>query len=320
MDTIPADQITVVTAIFDLTIRDPNRSRSIDDYMKLGNTLLNMPINLFIVAEPHLSPIIWKQRAKMGLLDRTFIYTLRLEDSPLYRYHYDIERCHKHGDIPGEMSPTKDTPYYTIVGWTRYWIIQQSIKLNPFNSIGRMWIDYGLFHLYSGREIVMGDRFIQCLSGIPVDKIKLLVMRDTAEVEIADRRAYFSVRQTKVAGGICCGPDKLLDWMSSEVMVEIEHCMSYRYPALDETVLNMVYTLNPDKFAPYYGFYPDIVPNFLGCVDNLRTVIMNLNHCLHHGMVDKAKRISQYILDGLDNKTIAVDSAMEGRLRAIANT
>jgi uncharacterized protein HtrL/YibB-like len=316
MNTIPLDKLTVVTAIFDLSIRDPNRTRSIDDYMKIGRTLLDLPVNLFIVTDPHLSPIIWQHRRKLGFLDRTFIYTLKLEDSPFYRYHYEIEKLYNNGHRPIGLDPIGDTAYYTILGWTRYWIIQESIRLNPFESNGRMWVDFGLFHLYPNTLKKMSDKLITCIDQVPVDRIKMMILQDTSTNEIEDRSKYYSVRQCRLAAGICCGPDSLLSWMVDAFTVEVENCMQSNYPSLDEIVLNVVYTLNSSKFETYYGDYKDILPNFTGCMGGTLIILNNLNHCITHGLTDRSQLISRYLLNGVENGDLTVDPSIERRLRA----
>ena len=60
---------------------------------QIGQTewLLNVPLNMFIQAEPEAASHIWKYRRAIGLADQTFVHATELCDSPYYVHRSAIE-------------------------------------------------------------------------------------------------------------------------------------------------------------------------------------------------------------------------------------
>jgi hypothetical protein len=272
--------------------------------MELGKHFLDLPVNMFIATDPHLAVDIWKYRRAAGLADRTYIYSIRLEDSPFYHYHSVIEQAYVNGKFPHGLSINKDTALYVIVGWTRYWLMKQAVKLNPFDSKGVVWADYGLFHLYPGRIKPIQEQFLQILKHYPDNKIKFMVLQDTIRSEITDRVIYYSQRRCKLAAGLCGGPIHMINWLANEFEVEVEVCMQHGHPSLDEIIFSIIYANHPNAFSTYYGYYVDILPNHIGYKSGIKIILHNIDHCRVHRVNHPILKMCYYVLTAIQSGVI----------------
>ena len=277
------DQITVVTCFFNLSKLESGRPRNVEQYLELCKHVLQLPVNLFIVTDPDLGPWFWNYRKRLNLLDKTYIYSMKLKDSPYYRHLDLIKNCYKinqdgNTGFPQGLNRKKDTPLYVILGWTRYWLLQQAASFNPFNSEALIWMDCGLFHLYKDRAMEMRNLLLDNLSKYMKGGIRLMLLQDTHLFEIEDRKKYYSSRVCKTAAGLFGGDLDKMIWFSQQFNLEVKKCLNSGYPNLDEALANAVYTEHKDQFDPYYGDYHDLIPNFNGYQQNLWYVAWTLEH------------------------------------------
>ena len=291
----PLSDVTVVSAFFDLSSRE-ERPRQSQEYLKLAEHILKLPINLFIVADDHLTPHLWQYRKEHGLLDKTFIYPLPLENSPFYRYRSDIEKDYKAGRRPQGLSPVKDTPLYIIVSWTKLCAIQYAIKLNPFKSECIIWLDMGLFHLYPQNVEVIQAQLLENLESIPKQKLKVMLIQDVLPVEIADRTIFYSRRQCKVIGGLFGGDLSLMAKLCKDFYLEVDNCMASGYPSPEEAILSVLYAQNKDIYELCYGNYDDLIPNFIHYRSGFNNILQfNVRYCRDNMLWPEVVKICQYI-------------------------
>ena len=321
--------VTVITAIFDLTKREEGRERGIDDYLKLGHYLLDLDINLIVVGDEHILPKVWAYRKSKGLLDKTYLHVLNLENSPYYSYYPQILRAHvlrhktdnKSPDVqkisqinsdikPTGLNPIKDSPLYTIVGWTRYHLCAKMAQLNPFNSSHLAWIDFGIFHLYAGNLANLEHQqklLLQSYNRLPTTKLKCMILRHTPKDEISDKKKYFSQQRFKVAGGYLAGCTESMIWLGQEMELAIANMMNTGHPSLDEITLSSVIYENQSRFAWYYGFYTNIISNSVKFTDGPENIEWHLNDCIKWQLWDKVYNIGCYVLESrTQNKNISL--------------
>ena len=272
-------EVTVVTLYFDLSIRESGMTRRA--YPSLSEHLLSLPINLFIVADPEVTVHIWKRRRDLGLLPKTFIYPLNLEDGPYYRHRSAIEKDFIAGRKPVGLSSVKDSASYFTVGWTKFWSLKQALYLNPFSTENFAWVDYGLFHLWPGQEGQKQKDLLQDLMRLPQAKVRLKVITETHHSEFVDRKQYYSNRQCKVISGYFGGGKDVLSWLIKEFDKELVVCLDSGYPNLEEAILAVIYTNHRERFSVSYGDYQDLLNSGL---PNLIVLNSNIRHCRHHGL------------------------------------
>lgn len=315
--------VTVITAIFDLSKRDPSRDRTIDDYLKLGHHLLDLNINLIVAGDEHILLKIWAYRRAKGLLDKTYLQVLNLENSPYYSYYPQIAQAHvlRHkldktdknsheyqklldlsqitGLKPAGLSVVKDSPLYTIIGWTRYHLCAKMAELNPFDSTHLAWIDFGIFHLYQNNINMIEYQkklLIKSYNRLPTTKLKCMILRHTAPSEIIDKKSYFSQQRFKVAGGYLAGCNESMIWLGQQMELAIASMMDTGYTSLDEITLSSVIFQYQSRFDWYYGFYTNIIANSVEFMDGPENIKWHLNDCLQLELWDKIYDIGCYVL------------------------
>lgn len=303
--------ITLVTGLFDLTIREPNSFRLIEEYLKLGQNLLSIPHNLIIFGDAHLVQEAWAFRCKLNLASKTFIYILALENSPYYKYLPDITAKFKTSGQPAYYTPTKESPLYLIIGWTRFWMLKQLATLNPFKSSAMLWVDYGIFHLYNNADNNSNNaianntniktglqhlcrRIISC----PKNKLKFVVLKHDNESTFSNLTEYYSTRRWNVAAGLFSGSWNDMIWLGQEINKQIIQCMAGSYPGLEEMMLNIIYVKNRSRFEVYYGDYHQILCNHDRYRSNFDIIERNIRDCLRLKLWPQLIHLTRFLLAG----------------------
>ncbi len=258
MDAKP-NNVTLVTFYFDLISREENRGGVGKKYTTLGNNILDLDVNLFIIADPIIAVDAWKKRKNRNLLDKTFILPIQLENLPYYCHRPDIEKAFAAGRRPIGLSIKKDTPLYFLLGWSKFWALEQAIELNPFQSNIFAWADYGLFHLWPGQEEKMKKILLDNLSQLDLNKIKVTTMNETTKGEIKNRALYYSKRRCKMVSGYFGAGKDTINWFCKAFDQELKICLKSGYPNLEESIMSAVYANNKDKFISYRGDYVDLI-------------------------------------------------------------
>nr|QBK91306.1 MAG: uncharacterized protein LCPAC202_02800 [Pithovirus LCPAC202] len=306
MDAKP-NNVTLVTFYFDLISREENRGGVGKKYTTLGNNILDLDVNLFIIADPEVAVDAWKKRNKRNLLGKTFIFPIELENLPYYCHRPAIEKAFAAGRRPIGLSIKKDTPLYFLLGWSKFWALEQAIKLNPFRSNIFAWIDYGLFHLWPGQEIKMKKILLDNLSQLDLDKIKVTIMNDTTKDEIKNRVLYYSRRRCKMVSGYFGSGKNPINWFRKAFDQELKICLETGYPNLEESIMSAVYANNKDKFISYRGDYTDLISYHtqninLNKVINLYQIINEMRKFRRLKMWDKTIDIYYRIIEYTDSK------------------
>lgn len=250
---------TLVTFYFDLVSREESRVGVGKKYLTLGSHILDLDVNLFIIADPAVAVDAWEKRKKRNLLGKTFIFPIKLENLPYYCHRPAIERAFAAGKRPIGLSIKKDTPLYFLLGWSKFWALRQAVELNPFQSSIFAWIDYGLFHLWPGQENKMKKILLDNLSQLDLGKIKVTTMNETTNEEIKNRASYYCRRQCKMVSGYFGAGKGAINWFCKAFDQELKICLESGYPNLEESIMSAVYVNNKDKFISYSGDYVDLI-------------------------------------------------------------
>jgi hypothetical protein len=137
-------QVPVNTTIVSAFLTNINENRSVEKYVAYGTKLieLNVPKVIFIeklVYQTYFS--------HYGLkTDTKFIF---MEKTDLFLYPYKEEFVHFHVQ---STSPRKDTLEYMFVQNHKLEWIRQASEQNYFQTSQFVWVDFGIFHLFSSEE------------------------------------------------------------------------------------------------------------------------------------------------------------------------
>lgn len=291
---------TLVTFYFDLVSREESRVGVGKKYLTLGSHILDLDVNLFIIADPAVAVDAWEKRKKRNLLGKTFIFPIELENLPYYCHRPAIERAFAAGKRPIGLSIKKDTPLYFLLGWSKFFALKQAIKLNPFRSDIFAWIDYGLFHLWSGQEIKMKKILLNNVHRLVSDKIKVTTMNDTTKDEIKNRALYYSRRRCKMVSGYFGAGKEAINWFCEAFDQELKICLETGYPNLEESIMSAVYANNKDKFISYSGDYVDLISYHTKNID-LNQIINEIRKFRDLKMWDKIIEIYHRTIKYIDS-------------------
>jgi hypothetical protein len=272
---------TIVTAVYNIRKQETNsqqNNRSYGTYVELADQfILKLPYPLYVFVSDdedgiELEHFIYYTRLRSGIIDKTYVHRINLQDTYFYRYIDQIKdaQC-KFYLINGHLS--HETPLYITLNNNKFFFIGQAISKNIFNTSHFVWIDFGINHVARNTEEIHN-----WITNVP-DKVKQMCINPYLETH--DRKAFFQYIYHHTAGGLFSGSaTNLLQYV--KLYTEMyELILRQGWYQIDEAVMTMVQRDNPNLFEFYYGDYQGIVSNYLRPIHNLD--LINI-------MLEKAKR------------------------------
>lgn len=265
-----AKSLTLVTAFFDLGKREPQiQRRQADEYLKLGDFLFSLDIKLVFFCDPEFVSIIEEKRKLYKLMDKTVVISHKLEDCFYYTILDKITANRQKNPIIN-ANPNKDTPLYLIINWSKFDLINETIKRNPFSSTHFAWLDFGIAHVANLDYI--SDGIFQT----PSDQIKLLMMRDPDPKLLSDKKVYYSFIRGYVSSGYICGSKSSHLQLYQLFSKEVGRCLELEVAPSEEQILPIIIREDPDLFEFYYGDYKFILGNYIQCRGDVQRILINL--------------------------------------------
>jgi len=296
--------ITIVTGIFDLSIRDKNRRYSTNERLTWGNKLMSLPHKMVIYGDPELMIDIFKLRVKLGFEDITYIYTISLENSPYYKYWKSVNHLYNINGLPKYHSISNESPYYIIASWTHIWMLGQISKLNPLDSKYILGLNFNIAQSYNNKDNLFKLHISKVLDIMPVNLIKCMLFNHDNKIWSENSSTindYYSTRRWNISSGLIGANLTNMFWLSQQIELEIYKCMQGKYPGMDELMLNLVYINNRSKFSVYYGDTSDILFNSIGSGGGLKHIKEIAVYCRTHNMWTQLIEVCQYVLLGIIN-------------------
>ena len=134
------------------------------------------------------------ERKKLNLLNKTKFIIISLKDLRFYNMINLVQDYLKVNRI-NNLSRFKDTPTYFLLTWNKLFLIEDTIRENPFNTNYFGWIDFGIYHVIRGS---IPDRYLYNIS----NKIKIMEINYTDKSETDNLTEYCSRLRYKIAGGL----------------------------------------------------------------------------------------------------------------------
>jgi hypothetical protein len=150
--------VSQTTTFVSAFVKDINHrsDRTIDDYMKLGEHLLNTPFHKIIfidkgVYETHIAE-------KAHHYPTTYFVQIEKPDIYLYKH-----KEHATDFRPITNNPEKDTYEFFMVQCMKTEWVKQAIEMNVFESEQFAWIDFGVYHFIDNdKDLMDGMRNMAC--------------------------------------------------------------------------------------------------------------------------------------------------------------
>lgn len=270
---------TVVTALYDLSGFDGDRPKPVAQYLPLALEVLKLQAPMVIFT--HGSTLVeFFQKHRQG--KPTSIIERSLEEMPL-RPHVEAVKTL----VGWNEKDRKNTAMYRFLTWSKFAMVDEISRSNPFGSEAFCWIDIGISHITGPPVMPL----------VPVDnKFHVLslchVVPDTAhEIGTADWSRV-------MAGGFWYGSAGAVQQVARTMQDKVIERLQQGHAPLEENILAWLAYRQPEWFRFYYGDYASLFCNIQQVHTELNSVWFNLEHCVRHRQWALAYRISGLLLTG----------------------
>lgn len=140
-------EVTIVTGYLNIKIKRPSKSNTenqIYDYIEKSRGTLQIPQYMVIYCSEDVIEDLLKMRKEFGLLNKTKIIKITLENDLYMRDKIDKIR-----ENVLKNYPPYDIPEYILAVNSRYNYIQNAIENNYFNTDYFAWVDFSASHIVS---------------------------------------------------------------------------------------------------------------------------------------------------------------------------
>ena len=309
--------ITWVTCLFDIRSRE---NKTVDnnmgvkmssDYLIYGEFTMALDVPLIIyIDQKYEEYCIEKRKDKM---DKTLIIPMDFEDLPYYvKMNYITEIYNKE-----TFRKDKFTPLYTVLTWSKFSLLERSIKENHFNSKNFGWVDFGLIHVYVKSILhtnTVDVSSIQVFKDLAIEynetfnktynKCHIMKMgpcKVSGDAGYVFNVNYYNSLLVHLAGGMFSGPKNIMSIIINLFKRYAQNSIKENKYALEEKILSHIHMDIPELFDLYYGDYYEIISNSLKFTKNLRYLTYHLIHFRKLGYTDKIISICEPIFNMFKN-------------------
>lgn len=271
-------EITFVTAYVDLNKyeqRENANERNREKYFEWADFLFKLDKNIIFYVETEKDQFeILENRREYNLLHKTLVVRKDITDIPYYNQRYEI-----HDMLTNyfpENGSSKETGLYCIFTLSKIYFMEQSIKLNFFNTNYFAWIDFGLSHLLYDRIPKNINEYLTPVT----EKIRMMERFWTTKEECSNIKYFGKIIRCKVAGGFWIGSVGYLKQFISLFKKYLHMSLSEEVVLNDEGVSALVYYHHPELFDNYIGEYYSILCNYRNIIKYDPVMLDNLKLCV----------------------------------------
>ncbi len=257
----PVPSTTFVTGLYELRAREPrgaaNQScKSAEQYIDLAAPLLDWNADFMVFTDPKIVPILSDARRRRGLLNRTVIIPLLMEQNSCFRRVHQIHKLFANGRAPARFSPTKDTPLYVWNQASKWSSMTHALRIDAFKSRTFYWVDLGIYHV-----AVPPPSLAVLLTQLGSStRLRCTFLRYLDSQTTRDRAGFFASLQQAVGGGLVGGPKEKVSWLATIFGQIFDDALTrYERPVLDEAVLGVIATTHPDQFLEIYSGHREML-------------------------------------------------------------
>ena len=236
------NNLTIVTGFLDIKIKRPAKSNTPNqtyDYIEKSRGTLQIPQYMVIYCSEGLIEDISKIREEYGLLDKTKIIKITLEDNL-----YMADKLDKIRENVAKNNPPYDIPEYILAVNSRYGYLQNAIENNYFNTEYFAWVDFSASHIVN----------------IPPNKIIPNPSHEKVRIGWIARYSNneFVYNHHCLGGGIFSGHKEIMMELIKLHHKEFVKLMEMGYNINDDKLLFIIMEQNPYLFDIYYSDYKSL--------------------------------------------------------------
>jgi hypothetical protein len=227
------DDVTIVTGFIDIKAGVKKKYYS---YIDCSIPTLSIPQNMVIFVHKDIEQHVIDIRTKLGLLDKTKIINITLED--LYMYD-KLETMKKNAEK--NISPYNN-PLYIMAVNSRYKYIEHCIDSNYFNTNYFAWVDFGISHVVA----MTSDKLCYSIE----NKIR------TAWIaRLGKSKTEFTFNHCAMGGGLFMGHKSIMKKLCYIHDIEFRKLVDIGHSVNDDKLLYLIFEQYPEMFDFYFSSY-----------------------------------------------------------------
>ena len=234
--------VTIVTGYLNIKIKRPAKSNTPNqtyDYIEKSRGTLQIPQYMVIYCSDCLIEQVYKIREEAGLLNKTKIIKITLENDL-----YMADKLEKIRENVAKNNPPYDIPEYILAVNSRYWYIQNAIENNYFNTDYFAWVDFSASHIVN----------------IPPNKIIEPKSYDKVRIGWIARYSnnQFVYNHHCLGGGIFSGHKEIMMELIKIHHLEFVKLTEIGYNINDDKLLFLIMEQNPYLFDTFFSDYKNL--------------------------------------------------------------
>ena len=236
------ENITIVTGFLDIKINRPAKSNTVNqiyNYIEKSRDTLKIPQLMVIYCSEELISVVRKVREEYGLLNKTKIIKITIEDNL-----YMIDKIHIIRENVKKNNPPYDIAEYILAVNSRYSYIENAIKNNYFKTDYFAWIDFSASHIVTfppHKKITYSSH----------DKIRIGWIARYSNNE-------FTYNHHCLGGVIFVGYKEIMLELIKIHHKEFIKLMEMGYNINDDKLLFIIMEQNPYLFDTYFSDYKNL--------------------------------------------------------------
>jgi hypothetical protein len=235
-------EVTIVTGFLDIKIKRPAKSDTPNqtyDYIEKSHGTLQIPQYMVIYCSEGLLEQVYKIREESGLLNKTKIIKITLENDL-----YMADKLNKIRENVAKNNPPYDIPEYILAVNSRYGYIQNAIENNYFNTDYFAWVDFSASHIVN----------------IPPNKIIEPKSYDKVRIGWIARYSnnQFIYNHHCLGGGIFAGHKEIMMELIKLHHLEFIKLTEMGYNINDDKLLFLIMEQNPYLFDTFFSDYKNL--------------------------------------------------------------
>jgi hypothetical protein len=232
-------EVTVVTGF--IKVNNASKKHKYD-YVECAKKTLSLPNPMVIYISEDLYEDVKKFRTELGLIDKTRLIVLTVEDFYMYKEKSILDKC-----CAKNNSPYNNSLYIMSVN-SRYSYMEKAIENNYFNTDYFAWVDFGISHI------------------VEMNNIRPITYHNPLKVRIAwIARKNLQYNHKCLGGGIFVAHKDTMKILCKLHDIEFKYNLSLGHCVNDDKTLFFIFLNNPELFDIYFSGYNCLYDKIFTC-------------------------------------------------------
>jgi hypothetical protein len=270
-----------------------------------------MPYNLVVYCDEEslpkiqaIRPIEYKTKYVVTVFD-----DIRVSPDAKTFAEYRAQINQNRKDKPYHFDPRNTASYYLFC-LSRYWMLRETIRENPFESTHFCWINFCMERM--GYKNVL--HLEECLS-VYRDKFSTCYIDFVPQGLVENTPEYFTVGRCSMCSGFFTGNNKYMSEVCGLIIQKFQKYVGEGYGHADEQLYSPVFFENRGLFDQYFGDYTEMITNYKYVYDRPTEPVRNfIRNSFQHGEYRLCLKACQVMIESIGLGKCQLDESSMGRL------